>query len=143
VPRGILAAKLLHAVAILALVGFGAGARLGWLYYLGVAIGAVIIVWEHHLVRPGDLSRLDAAFFTANGIVSIVVFLGALGDRLVKCGCGLRCGLAGAGSRTESRDLGREAVAVQSAIANPQSAIASTPSSAHPRKTVTPNRRGR
>jgi 4-hydroxybenzoate polyprenyltransferase len=82
VPRGILAAKLLHAVAILALAGFGAGARLGWLYYLGVAIGAVIIAWEHHLVRPGDLSRLDAAFFTANGIVSIVVFLGALGDRL-------------------------------------------------------------
>jgi 4-hydroxybenzoate polyprenyltransferase len=81
-PRGILAAKLLHAIAIVALAGFGAGAGLGWLYYLGVAIGAVIIGWEHHLVRPGDLSRLNAAFFTANGIVSIVVFLGALGDRL-------------------------------------------------------------
>jgi 4-hydroxybenzoate polyprenyltransferase len=48
-----------------------------------VAIGAGVIAWEHRLVRPGDLSRLDAAFFTANGIVSIVVFLGALGDRLL------------------------------------------------------------
>jgi len=80
--RAILAAKLLHGVAILALAGFGAGAKLGWFYYLGVLIGAAIIVWEHRLVRPGDLNRLDAAFFTANGIVSIVVFLGALGDRL-------------------------------------------------------------
>jgi 4-hydroxybenzoate polyprenyltransferase len=80
--RAILAAKLLHAVAILALAGFGAGARLGWPYYLGVAIGAGVIAWEHRLVRPGDLRRLDAAFFTANGIVSFVVFLGALGDRV-------------------------------------------------------------
>lgn len=80
--RAILTAKLLHAVAILALVGFGAGAGLGWPYYLGVAVGAGVIAWEHRLVRPADLSRLDAAFFTANGIVSIVVFLGALGDRL-------------------------------------------------------------
>ena len=81
--RAILAAKLLHGVAIVALAGFGAGASFGWPYYLGVLIGAAIILWEHRLVRPGDLSRLDAAFFTANGIVSMVVFLGALGDRVL------------------------------------------------------------
>lgn len=76
-------AKVLHGVAILALVGFGLGARLGWPYFLGVGIGAGIIAWEHQLVKPGDLSRLDAAFFTANGLVSIVVFLGALADRVL------------------------------------------------------------
>lgn len=81
--RAILAAKVLHGVAIVALAGFGAGAGLGWLYYAGVLTGAGVIAWEHRLVRPGDLSRLDAAFFTANGIVSIVVFLGALGDRVL------------------------------------------------------------
>jgi len=43
----------------------------------------VFIAYEHQLVRPGDLSRLDAAFFTMNGIVSIVVFLGALVDRVL------------------------------------------------------------
>jgi len=48
-----------------------------------VGIGAGLIAWEHQLVRPGDLSRLNAAFFTANGIVSIVVFLGALVDRVL------------------------------------------------------------
>jgi 4-hydroxybenzoate polyprenyltransferase len=81
--RAIFAAKALHGLAIVALVFFGAVVGLGWPYYVGVGIGAGLIAWEHRLVRPGDLSRLDAAFFTANGIVSIVVFLGALVDRVI------------------------------------------------------------
>jgi len=76
-------AKTLHGFAIVALLAFGYGARLGWPYYAGVGIGAVIIAWEHQLVKPSDLSKLNAAFFTANGIVSIVVFLGALVDRII------------------------------------------------------------
>ncbi|HXE84051.1 MAG TPA: UbiA-like polyprenyltransferase [Gemmatimonadales bacterium] len=76
-------AKTLHGFAIVALLAFGYGARLGWPYYAGVAIGAMIIAWEHQLVKPSDLSKLNAAFFTANGIVSIVVFLGALVDRII------------------------------------------------------------
>lgn len=79
----IFAAKMLHGLAVLALVAFGAGAGLGWPYFAGVGIGAGLIAWEHQLVRPGDLSRLNAAFFTVNGIVSIVVLLGALIDRLI------------------------------------------------------------
>ena len=81
--RSIVFAKLLHGVAILTLIWLGWTAALGWAYYAGVAIGAAILTWEHQLVRPDDLSRLDAAFFTANGIVSVVVFLGALMDRLL------------------------------------------------------------
>lgn len=76
-------AKTLHGVAIVALLAFGYGARLGWPYFAGVGVGAGIIAWEHRLVRPSDLSRLNAAFFTANGIVSIAVFLGALVDRIL------------------------------------------------------------
>lgn len=76
-------AKLLHGAAIGALVLFGYGAGLGWPYYAGVGIGAGLIAWEHQLVKPGDLSRLDAAFFTVNGIVSIGVFLGAWVDRVL------------------------------------------------------------
>src|SRR5881296_3270528 len=79
----IFAAKLLHGVALVALVLFGLGGGLGVAYYAGVAIGAALIVWEHRLVQPGDLSRLDAAFFTANGIVSVVVLLGAIVDRVL------------------------------------------------------------
>ncbi len=81
--RAILLAKLLHGVTILALVGFGMGTPFEIVYYVGVALAALLLAWEHRLVRPGDLSRLDAAFFRMNGIVSIVVFLFALGDRLI------------------------------------------------------------
>jgi 4-hydroxybenzoate polyprenyltransferase len=81
--RSILFAKLLHGFAIVALLVFGWGAGLGVWYYTGVLAGAAVLVWEHRLVKPGDLSRLDAAFFNANGIVSVVVFLGALVDRLI------------------------------------------------------------
>jgi 4-hydroxybenzoate polyprenyltransferase len=61
--------------------GFGAGFHLP--FYLGVGLGALLITWEHQLVKPGDLSRLNAAFFTMNGIISITVFLGALVDRVI------------------------------------------------------------
>jgi 4-hydroxybenzoate polyprenyltransferase len=81
--RAIFVAKLLHGLAIVSLLAFGYGAGLRWPYFAGVGIGAGLIAWEHQLVRSGDLSRLNAAFFTANGIVSIVVFVGALVDRIV------------------------------------------------------------
>jgi len=79
---GILFGKILHGLALAALVALGWGAGLGAPYYAGVAVGAALIVYEHRLVRPDDLSRLNAAFFTVNGIVSVVVFAGALVDRL-------------------------------------------------------------
>jgi 4-hydroxybenzoate polyprenyltransferase len=83
-PRGaIFLAKVLHGLALVALVAFGRGAGLGSVYYGGVAVGAALVAYEHQLVKPGDLRRLDAAFFTMNGIVSVVVFLGAMGDRIL------------------------------------------------------------
>jgi 4-hydroxybenzoate polyprenyltransferase len=82
-PRSVLVAKVMHGLALLALLAFGAGAGVGPAYYAGVALGAVFIAYEHRLVSPSDLSRLDAAFFGANGLVSVVVFLGALVDRIL------------------------------------------------------------
>ncbi len=79
----ILAAKLVHGLTIALLVVFGVGAGLGVAFYVGVGVAAVLLVWEHRLVRPDDLSRVDAAFFTMNGVMSVVVFLGALADRLL------------------------------------------------------------
>lgn len=81
--RAILAAKLLHGVTIPALALFGWGAGFGAVYLAGLLVAAGILAWEHHLVRPGDLSRLDAAFFTMNGVMSVTVFLFALVDRIV------------------------------------------------------------
>ena len=81
--RSIFIAKTLHGLTLLALVGFGVGAGFGTAFYVGVAIGAALIAYEHQLVRADDLSRLNTAFFTLNGIVSVVVCLGALVDRLL------------------------------------------------------------
>ena len=80
--RSILAAKLLHGITIPALALFGLGAGFGAWYFAGVVIAAGILAYEHHLVRPDDLSRLNAAFFTMNGVMSVTVFGFALVDRL-------------------------------------------------------------
>ena len=77
-------ARALHVgtVALLALTGVGLDAGLA--YWLGVAAVAALLGYEHSLVRPGDLRRLDAAFFTVNGVISIV-FLGfVLADVLTR-----------------------------------------------------------
>ncbi len=80
--RAILFAKLLHGVTIPALAIFGWGAGFGLWYFVGVGAAAGILIYEHRLVKPGDLSRLDAAFFTMNGVMSVTVFAFALIDRL-------------------------------------------------------------
>jgi 4-hydroxybenzoate polyprenyltransferase len=80
--RAILLAKLLHGATIPLLVLFGWGAGFGWWYQAGVLVAAGILAYEHQLVRPGDLTRLNAAFFTMNGVMSVTVFVFALMDRL-------------------------------------------------------------
>ena len=84
VSRSIGLARLLHAVTIPALLVFGYGAGFGGWYYAGVVAAAGILLYEHHLVKPGDLTRLDAAFFTMNGVMSVTVFGFALVDRLLR-----------------------------------------------------------
>lgn len=73
-------ARLLHAVTVALLVGAGLGLPVGTLYWLGVAVVATLLLYEHSLVRPGDLRRLDAAFFTVNGVISVAFFLFVLAD---------------------------------------------------------------
>ncbi len=73
--RGVFrAARALHAGAVVLLAVAGAGLAVGLLYWLGVVATAVLLVYEHSIVRPGDLRRLDAAFFTLNGVISVVFF---------------------------------------------------------------------
>lgn len=84
VRRAILLAKVLHGITIPALVAFGYGAGFGTWYFVGVAVAAAILAYEHQLVHADDLSRLDAAFFTMNAVMSVTVFGFALVDRVVK-----------------------------------------------------------
>jgi 4-hydroxybenzoate polyprenyltransferase len=64
-------ARVLHVATVALLAVAGAGLAVGPLYWLGVAAVAALLLYEHSLVRPGDLRRLDVAFFTMNGIVSV------------------------------------------------------------------------
>ncbi|MGL6280044.1 MAG: UbiA-like polyprenyltransferase [Gaiella sp.] len=65
-------ARAMHAGAVTLLVVVGRGLDVGAWYWLGTAVVAALLLYEHLIVRPGDLRRLDAAFFTVNGVLSIV-----------------------------------------------------------------------
>jgi 4-hydroxybenzoate polyprenyltransferase len=80
--RAIYIARSLHTVTIVALAVTGVGAHLGILYWCGVTIAAVILLYEHSLVHPGNLTRLDAAFFMMNGMLSITLLFFVLAERI-------------------------------------------------------------
>ena len=77
-----LGARALHLLAVVLLVAVGVGLDVGVLYWLGVACVGGLLAYEHSLVRPGDLRRLDTAFFTMNGVISIAFFVFVLADVL-------------------------------------------------------------
>jgi 4-hydroxybenzoate polyprenyltransferase len=85
--RALAVARALHigTVCFLAAVGAAtfAGTHAGSLYALGVVVAAGLLMYEHSLVRADDLSRLDAAFFTMNGVISIAFFVCVLLERLL------------------------------------------------------------
>jgi 4-hydroxybenzoate polyprenyltransferase len=76
--------SVVHVVTVAAFAWFGAAAGLGWLWWLGVALTAAVLVYEHAIVRPHDLSRVNRAFFTANGVIGIGLFGFALADLVVQ-----------------------------------------------------------
>jgi len=66
-------ARLSHLATVACLVAAGLGLPVGALYWIGVGMVAALLAYEHTLVRPADLRRLDAAFFTMNGVISVVL----------------------------------------------------------------------
>ena len=66
------AARIAHLATVACLVAAGFGLHVGVLYWLGVVAVAGLLAYEHLLVHPADLRRLDAAFFTMNGVISVV-----------------------------------------------------------------------
>ncbi|MCW2494763.1 menaquinone biosynthesis prenyltransferase MqnP [Jatrophihabitans sp.] len=77
------ASSVVHAVTLASFVWFGAAAGLGWLWWVGVVLTAVVLAYEHLIVKADDLSRVNRAFFTANGIIGIGLFGFALADLIV------------------------------------------------------------
>ena len=77
-------ARILHVISVAALVAVGVGVGAGMWYWAGVVLATLLLVYEHSLVEPGNLTRLDAAFFTMNGMISIAFFFFVLLDRLTR-----------------------------------------------------------
>ncbi|OGW60323.1 MAG: 4-hydroxybenzoate octaprenyltransferase [Nitrospirae bacterium RBG_16_64_22] len=72
--------RLLHTGTVVLLAAVGIAAGRGWLYAAGVVTAGVLLAYEHSLVSPTDLSRLDTAFFNMNGWLSVAVFVFAIAD---------------------------------------------------------------
>ncbi len=72
-------AQIFHLLTVILLAAVGWVAGLGWLYWLGLLIVAGLLGYEHTLVRPHDLSKVNLAFFTMNGYISVITLLAVLG----------------------------------------------------------------
>jgi 4-hydroxybenzoate polyprenyltransferase len=82
VSKALIISSALHVVTVLSLFGVGIICKLGAFYWVGFAIVVGMLVYEHSIVKPTDLSRVNAAFFTINGVVSILMFFAILLDKL-------------------------------------------------------------
>ena len=83
VGPALVVSRVWHALSVAFLVAFGVAAGLGLVYYLGVVVIAWLLFYEHSLVRKDDLSKLDMAFFTMNGVISLIFFAFVLLDRVI------------------------------------------------------------
>ncbi|MBW3670128.1 MAG: putative 4-hydroxybenzoate polyprenyltransferase [Acidobacteria bacterium] len=84
--RALAIARTLHVITIALLISFGRVYDFGLIYLAGVVAAVILLIWQHSIISPTDLSRIDAAFFTANGVLSIVLFLFGACDILLRTG---------------------------------------------------------
>jgi 4-hydroxybenzoate polyprenyltransferase len=77
-------ARAFHIVMLLLLIALLPAFGLGKLAMAGVAAVAILLAYEHSLVKSDDLSKLNAAFFTMNGIISVLFFVFVAGDLLLR-----------------------------------------------------------
>jgi 4-hydroxybenzoate polyprenyltransferase len=67
-----------HILTVILMMVVGLVTGLGWPYWLGLIVMAILLIYEHSLVHPDDLSKLDIAFFNVNGYISVTMFLATL-----------------------------------------------------------------
>ena len=81
VPRALRLAKWFHLVTMLLLSALPLVVpELGWIYWIAYAAIAALLVWEHSLVRPDDLSRVNQAFFSANAVIGLILLAAIAAD---------------------------------------------------------------
>ncbi len=80
IPTALRLSSISHVITIVLLIALGAASGLGWPYWIGLLVVGGLLVWEHRLVQPDDLSKLGVAFFNINGYISITLFIAILGS---------------------------------------------------------------
>ncbi len=81
--KSFLLVRVFHGLMLMFLLLVLPGSGLGWIYFAGVVVVAGLLVYEHLLVKPDDLSKLDAAFFNMNGYISVTIFVFTLIDAII------------------------------------------------------------
>jgi 4-hydroxybenzoate polyprenyltransferase len=76
-------ARAIHALMFAVLILFFYKANLGWLGFVGVLATGALLLYQHSIVKANDLSRMNAAFFTTNAFVSIILFFTMATDALL------------------------------------------------------------
>lgn len=84
VEKALIIARSCHLLTWILLLMTGEIFDLGYIYYLSMIIIAGLLIYEHSIVKPHDLSRLDIAFFNMNGYISVTIFAFTLVDIIVK-----------------------------------------------------------
>ena len=84
VPAALYGARVCHAVTTGLLIWYGAATHAGAFWWTGLAIVIGAFLYEHSIVKPHDLSRLNRAFFTVNGVIGITLFVFALLDLVTR-----------------------------------------------------------
>ncbi len=75
IPAALRLSQLSHVITLVALISVGLVEGLGWPYWLGLLAVGGLLAYEHSLVKPHDLSKVNVAFFTVNGYISVIAFL--------------------------------------------------------------------
>ncbi|MFC5714216.1 UbiA-like polyprenyltransferase [Thalassorhabdus alkalitolerans] len=83
IRKALMFAKAFHILSFSLLLWLFAASTLGWVFLVGVLIAGAIMVYEHSLVSADDLSKVNVAFFTMNGVISIVMLIFTIGDLLI------------------------------------------------------------
>ena len=82
----LIVSALAHLGTMACFFGAGYAFGLGALYWIALAAAGCLLFWEHWIVRPDDLSRVDISFFNLNAWVSVVIATGAVADVLIGAG---------------------------------------------------------
>jgi len=78
--NALLVSKILHSITTVCIIASGILLNMNWLYFTGTALFSLMLIWQHMLVKPNDLSKVNVAFMTTNGLASIFFSIAAVLD---------------------------------------------------------------